>query len=119
MKQKNNAWGWIPTLYFAEGLPYFAVMTMAVIMYQNLGLGDKEIAFYTSWLGMPWVIKPIWSPFIDLVRTKRFWVLSMQGLMAAAFTLYSILSADQFFCSGNNGFLCTACFLIGYPRYCR
>lgn len=97
MKQKHNAWGWIPTLYFAEGLPYFAVMTMAVIMYQNLGLSDKEIAFYTSWLGMPWVIKPIWSPFIDLIQTKRFWVLSMQALMAAAFASIAFFLPTPFF----------------------
>ncbi len=96
-KVKRNAWSWIPSLYFAEGLPYFAVMTMAVIMYQNLGLKDDEIAFYTSWLGMPWVIKPIWSPFIDLMRTKRFWVLSMQGFMAAAFaSIAFFLPSDMF-----------------------
>ncbi len=110
MKQKNNAWGWIPTLYFAEGLPYFAVMTMAVIMYQNLGLGDKEIAFYTSWLSMPWVIKPIWSPFIDLVRTKRFWVLSMQGLMAAAFACIAFFLPTSFFVQATMAFFALLAF---------
>lgn len=110
MKQKNNAWGWIPTLYFAEGLPYFAVMTMAVIMYQNLGLSDKEIAFYTSWLGMPWVIKPIWSPFIDLVRTKRFWVLSMQTLMAAAFACIAFFLPTGFFVQATMAFFALLAF---------
>lgn len=84
-KTTRSPWAWIPTLYFAEGLPYFAVMSLAVIMYQNLGLSDMEVAFYTSWLGTPWIIKPLWSPFIDLIRTKRFWVLAMQALIAAAF----------------------------------
>lgn len=84
-KTTRSPWAWIPTLYFAEGLPYFAVMSLAVIMYQNMGLSDKDIALYTSWLGTPWIIKPLWSPFIDLIRTKRFWVLAMQALLAAAF----------------------------------
>ena len=67
---KRNPWSWIPTLYFAEGLPYVAVMTIAVIMYKRLGLSNTEIALYTSWLYLPWTIKPLWSPFVDLVKTK-------------------------------------------------
>ncbi len=97
MGTKRRTWSWISTLYFAEGLPYFAVMTMAVIMYQNLGMSDAEIAFYTSWLGTPWIIKPIWSPFIDLIRTKRFWVLSMQGFMAAAFACIALTLPTSFY----------------------
>lgn len=65
---KRNPWSWIPTLYFAEGLPYVAVMTIAVIMYKRLGLSNTEIALYTSWLYLPWTIKPLWSPFVDLVK---------------------------------------------------
>lgn len=94
---KRSPWAWIPTLYFAEGLPYFAVMTLAVIMYQNLGLSDVEIAFYTSWLYLPWVIKPIWSPFVDLVKTKRFWVVSMQAFIAAAFAGIAFFLPSTFF----------------------
>lgn len=97
MGTKRRTWSWISTLYFAEGLPYFAVMTMAVIMYQNLGMSDAEIAFYTSWLGTPWIIKPVWSPFIDLIRTKRFWVLSMQGFMAAAFACIALTLPTSFY----------------------
>lgn len=104
---KRSPWGWIPTLYFAEGLPYFAVMSLAVIMYQNMGLSDKEVAFYTSWLGLPWVIKPIWSPFIDLIRTKRFWVISMQGLMAAAFACIAFFIPSSFFIQSTM-----ACFAL-------
>lgn len=84
-RSKSSAWSWIPTLYFAEGLPYVAVMTIAVIMYKRLGLSNTEIALYTSWLYLPWTIKPLWSPFVDLVKTKRLWIVSMQGLIAAAF----------------------------------
>ena len=93
----KSPWSWIPTLYFAEGLPYFAVMTLAVIMYQNLGLSDAEIAFYTSWLYLPWAIKPVWSPFVDLVKTKRFWVISMQSLIAAAFAGIAFFLPTDFF----------------------
>lgn len=88
MRTKNTqgpAWTWIPTLYFSEGLPYVAVMTIAVIMYKRLGLSNTEIALYTSWLYLPWTIKPLWSPFVDLVKTKRWWIILMQGLIGAAF----------------------------------
>lgn len=74
-------WFWIPSLYLAEGLPYFAVNTLTVLMYVKLGLGMAEMAFYTGWLYLPWVIKPFWSPFIDLFGTKRNWILWMQLLI--------------------------------------
>lgn len=80
----RTPWTWIPTLYFAEGLPYVLVMTVSVIMYKRLNLSNTEIAFYTSWLYLPWVIKPIWSPLVDLLRTKRFWIVAMQVLVGAA-----------------------------------
>ena len=85
IERKRSPWAWVPTLYFAEGLPYVAVMTVAVIMYKNMGLSNTQIALYTSWLYLPWVIKPLWSPFIDLIKTKRWWVNTMQTLIAAAF----------------------------------
>ena len=82
MKNKNiSPWAWIPTLYFAQGLPYVAVMTISVIMYKNLGISNTDIALYTSWLYLPWVIKPFWSPFVDLLKTKRWWIVSMQLLV--------------------------------------
>ena len=88
----RNPWAWVPTLYFAEGLPYFAVMTISVIMYKRLGLSNTDIALYTSWLYLPWVIKPFWSPFVDILKTKRWWITTMQiligaGLSGIAFTL--------------------------------
>ncbi|MGL4805812.1 MAG: MFS transporter, partial [Bacteroidales bacterium] len=83
--KRRNAWSWIPTLYFAQGLPYVAVMTIAVIMYKRLGLSNTDIALYTSWLNLPWVIKPLWSPFIDLAKTKRWWITTMQSLIAVGF----------------------------------
>ena len=107
MKRNRNPWTWIPTLYFSEGLPYFAVMSLAVIMYQNMGLSDKEVALYTSWLGTPWIIKPLWSPFIDLIRTKRFWVLAMQGFMASAFACIAFFLPTDFFVQATM-----ACFAL-------
>lgn len=81
-KKKTNPWAWIPTLYFAEGLPYVAVMTISVIMYKRLGISNTDIALYTSWLYLPWVIKPFWSPFVDILKTKRWWTLTMQWILA-------------------------------------
>ncbi len=81
--EARNPWAWIPTLYFAEGIPYVAVMTISVILYKRLGISNTDIALYTSWLYLPWVIKPFWSPFVDIFRTKRWWILIMQVLIGA------------------------------------
>ena len=80
---QRNPWAWIPSLYFAQGLPYVAVMTISVILYKKLGVSNTDIALYTSWLYLPWVIKPLWSPFVDLVKRKRWWILTMQWLIGA------------------------------------
>jgi PAT family beta-lactamase induction signal transducer AmpG len=80
---QRNPWSWIPTLYFAEGIPYVVVMTVAVIMFKRLGISNTDIALYTSWLYLPWVIKPLWSPLVDLFKTKRWWIVTMQLLIGA------------------------------------
>ncbi len=82
-KESRNPWLWVPSLYFAEGIPYVVVMMVSVIMYKRLGVSNADIALYTSWLYLPWVIKPLWSPLVDLIKTKRFWVLTMQLLIGA------------------------------------
>lgn len=74
----RSPWAWVPTLYFAEGIPYLMVMTIATVMYKKLGLSNEEIAFYTSWLYLPWVIKPLWSPIVDIFRSKRWWIVVME-----------------------------------------
>lgn len=79
----GNNWCWVPSLYFAQGLPYVIVMTVAGIMFKRLGISNTDIALYTSWLYLPWVIKPLWSPLVDLLKTKRWWILSMQILIGA------------------------------------
>ena len=88
----RNAWAWVPSLYFAEGIPYIVVMTVSVIMYKRMGISNTDIALYTSWLYLPWVIKPLWSPVVDLLKTKRFWIVFMQlfvgaGLAGVALTI--------------------------------
>ena len=88
----RSPWAWVPSLYFAEGLPYVAVMIISLVMYKRMGISNTEVALYTSWLNLPWVIKPLWSPFIDIIKTKRYWITSMQlligaGLAGIAFTI--------------------------------
>ena len=83
-RQANTPIAWVPSLYFAEALPYMAVMTLSVVMYTNLGLTNTQLALYTSWLYLPWVIKPLWSPLVDSLRTKRWWILAMQLLVGAS-----------------------------------
>jgi MFS transporter, PAT family, beta-lactamase induction signal transducer AmpG len=88
----KSPWLWVPSLYFAEGIPYVMVMTLSVIFYKRMGVSNTDIALYTSWLYLPWVIKPLWGPVVDILRTKRFWILVMQlcigaGLAGVAFTI--------------------------------
>lgn len=99
--KRQSPWTWIPTLYVAEGLPYFAVNTLTVIMYHNLGVSLSDMAFYTGWLYLPWVIKPFWSPFVDLIGTKRKWTVAMQWLIALAMAAVGFLLPFSFFFSST------------------
>jgi PAT family beta-lactamase induction signal transducer AmpG len=83
-RRQRSPWAWIPSLYFAQGIPYVVVMTMAVILYKRLGVSNTDIALYTSWLYLPWVIKPLWSPVVEMFGSKRGWVLAMQLVIGAA-----------------------------------
>ncbi len=90
-------WRWIPTLYFSQGLPYVVVMTLAVVMYKNLGVSNTEIALYTSWLYLPWVIKPLWGPLVDLLGRKRRWIVALQFTLGAALAMVALaLPAPKF-----------------------
>ena len=80
---KTQGWTWIPSIYYAEGFPYAIVIIVSTIMYKNLGLTNTEIALYTSWLYLPWVIKPLWSPLVEILKTNRFWIISMQILIGS------------------------------------
>lgn len=98
MKTDNRPWYWIPILSFASGLPYAIIISVSVIMYKNLGINNEDIGIYTSLLYLPWVIKPLWSPFIDLYSTKRKWFLTMQLIIAIAFFVVGItIPLNHFF----------------------
>jgi MFS transporter, PAT family, beta-lactamase induction signal transducer AmpG len=101
----RNPWSWIPTVYFAEGMPYIVVMTVSVIMYKRLNISNAEIAFYTSWLYLPWVIKPFWSPLVELYKTKRWWIVSMQLFIGAGLAGVALTLPTSFFFRGSLAFL--------------
>jgi PAT family beta-lactamase induction signal transducer AmpG len=90
MKIDSKPWFWIPVLNFASGLPYAIIISVSVIMYKNLGISNEDIGIYTSLLYLPWVIKPLWSPFIDLYSTKRRWFLAMQLVISIAFLIVGL-----------------------------
>jgi MFS transporter, PAT family, beta-lactamase induction signal transducer AmpG len=80
---KRNPWAWIPTLYFAEGIPYILVMFVSGVMYKRLGESNTDITLYTSLLYLPWVIKPFWAPVVDILKTKRWWIVIMELTIGA------------------------------------
>ena len=90
MSNRISPWAWIPTLYFAEGIPYFIVNVISVTMFKRLGMPNGELALYTSLLYLPWVIKPVWSPVVDILKTKRWWILATQILMTAGFAALAL-----------------------------
>ncbi len=124
----KSPWTWIPTLYFAEGLPYVAVMVMASIMYKLMGLSNDEITLYVAWLGIPWIIKPLWSPFVDIIKTKRWWILTMQVIIGACFAGIAFSIHTSFylqlslaflfllaFSSATHDIACDGFYMLGLP----
>ena len=88
----RNPWAWIPTLYFAQGIPFIFINMVTMVLFTQLGMSETNAALYTGWLYLPWVIKPFWGPIVDIIRTKRWWTVMMQaciaiGLAGIAFTL--------------------------------
>jgi len=129
MKTDNKPWFWIPLLNFASGLPYAVIISVSVLMYKNLGITNEDIGLYTSLLYLPWVIKPLWSPFIELTGTKRKWFLSMQLLISIAFLLvgFTIPSSGFFimtlaifwvaaFASASNDIASDGFYLLVLPK---
>ena len=82
--EKNSPWKWVPTLYVAEGLPYALATGVALVLYKNLGASNATVAFWSALLGLPWIFKPLWSPVVDLLKTRRLWIWSTQLFMGAA-----------------------------------
>ena len=98
MAKKRTSWAWVPTLYFAEGLPYVLVVIVSSLMFKQLGISVADVTLYTSWLYLPWVIKPFWSPFIDLVKTKRWWLLLTKIILGAGLAGVGLtLNTNNFF----------------------
>ncbi|MDR7131702.1 PAT family beta-lactamase induction signal transducer AmpG [Algoriphagus sp. 4150] len=93
----RNPWIWIPSLYLTEGIPYIVIITVSVIMYKKLGVSNSDIGLYTSLLYLPWVIKPIWSPVVDLFGTKRKWFLTMQLILSLVFLGVGLTTAGSSF----------------------
>ncbi len=107
----GRAWTWVPSLFFTEGLPYVVVMTIATIMYKRLGLSNSATAFYSSLLSLPWVIKPLWSPFVDIFSTKRRWIVTMQLLMAASFAAVALVLPGALYFKASLGAFMIVAFL--------
>jgi PAT family beta-lactamase induction signal transducer AmpG len=111
--ESRNPWLWVPSLYYAEGIPYVIVMTVSVAFYKRMNVSNSDIALYTSLLYFPWVLKPLWSPAVDIIKTKRLWIILMQlfvsiGLAGAAFSitarifLYTLLFSLIAVCSAAH-----------------
>ena len=96
--KSKKGFRWVPSLYFAEGLPYIIVTVVSVIMYKRLGISNTDIALYTSWLYLPYVIKPFWSPIVDIFRTKRFWIIAAQFVIGVSLgSLALTIPMDNYF----------------------
>ena len=94
----KTPWNWVPSLYLTESMPYVVIITVSVIMYKNLGVSNADIGLYTSFLYLPWVIKPIWSPVLELFGNKKKWFLSMQLILSLVFLGVGLTTGtDQFF----------------------
>ncbi len=101
---RDKAYTWVPSLYLAESLPFSAVMLLSVIMFKDFGLSDAQITLYTGWMGLPWVIKPVWSTVVDNIRTKRWWVISMQFLLGVALALVAFTIPTSFWLQSTLAF---------------
>ena len=125
----GRPWWWVPSLYFAQGMPYVVVMTVSVVMYKRLGISNADIALYTSWLYLPWVVKPLWSPLIDLYGTKRRWTVSAQFAVSAALAALTLaLGSPAFFAlsltvfwvmallSATHDIACDGFYLLALPE---
>jgi len=94
----RNPWAWVPSVSFSQGVPYVAVMMLSTVMYKNLGISNTDLAFYTAWLYLPWVVKPLWSPIVEMFGTKRRWTVLMQLLGGASLAAVALtLHAADFF----------------------
>lgn len=98
MSRKNhNPISWVPTVYFAMGLPFVVLNMVSVLMFKGLGIGDAQIALWTSLIMMPWTLKFLWSPFLEMFKTKKFFVVLTQMVTGAGFALVALALQLPFF----------------------
>src|SRR5512135_3910479 len=89
---------WVPTLYFAEGLPFVAIAMVSALMYKSMGISDAQIAFWTSLVMLPWTLKPLWGPFLEMFKTKKHFVVATQFIGGVTFGLLALtLPLEGFF----------------------
>ena len=104
MKNTTSPWGFIPTLYIAEGFPYIIINVVSVLLYADLKLPNDAITFWTGWLYLPWILKMFWSPLVDAHSTKRRWLLGAQTVLAALFlAITGVIGLDAFWQAQANG----------------
>lgn len=128
--KRRSPWAWVGTMYYAEGIPYILAMTVSVIMYKKMGISNTDIAYYTSLLYLPWVIKPLWSPIVDILKTKRWWIVVMQlclgaGMLGVALTIplpnFFRITLTFFwiiaFCSATHDIACDGFYMLGLSRH--
>ena len=101
MGKRRSSWAWVPSLYFAEGLPYVLIVTVSAIMLKQMCVSNAQVALYTSWLYLPWVIKPVWSPLVDSMRTKRWWIVAMQVLAGGALAAVALTLQTSWWLKGS------------------
>ncbi len=126
----RSPWWWVPSLFFTEGMPYVLANTVSVVLFKRLGLSNADIALYTSWLYLPWIIKPLWSPLVEILKTKRFWIVLTQIFMGAALACVGLMlpGPDPFryglvffwllaFSSATHDIAADGFYMLGMPQY--
>src|ERR1051325_3178433 len=98
---RRNSWFWIPSLYLAEGLPNAIVTTVSIVFYKALGVSNTWVGIYTGLFYLPWVIKPLWSPVVDVLRTRRWWIWRTQLLLAVVFGVLALTLSAHWFIPGS------------------
>ena len=102
---------WIPTLYFASGLPYHTITNISDYIYKEMGISNADITFYTGILLLPWTLKPFWSPFIEMWRTRRWWIVSTQLALALCFAAIAFALPTKHFLVATLIFFMLAAFV--------
>jgi len=128
--KRQSPWSWVPTIYYAEGIPYIVAQTVSVIMYKRMGVSNTNIAFFTSLLYFPWVIKPLWSPIVDILKTKRWWIVLMQLILSGSlasvgmtvplpgfFKLTLICFLFVAFASATHDIACDGFYMLGLTKH--